>query len=327
MNTDWLRSFVEVARQHSYSRAAARLYLSQPTVYHHVKLLEANLSARLVEQQGKRTELTAQGMLLFDRAARILEDIAGLKGMVQDDASLAGGRLSIGASTTFGQYLLPWLMTAFHQQHPGIRLDGHIINDTDIIDAMLLDRRLDAAISPGGRQCGGLLKLAIMKDSPVLVVPPDHSLAGLDGVTARELAGQPFVVLPRQSSFHQGLEAWFAEAGAALTVAMTLGSQESIKIAVLAGAGLAVLSYCTVAEEVATGRLVAAPILPRLERPWYLVLKSPVTTTHRVEAFLKLLHSDTWLPAGIRDRYTAHPDFLPPPVHRNGNVTIERAYA
>jgi DNA-binding transcriptional LysR family regulator len=310
MNTDWLRSFVEVARQRGYSRAAERLYLSQPTVYHHIKLLEASLAVRLVQQRGKRTELTAQGKLLLDHATRILEEVNGLQAAVHDDASLSRGHLTIGAATTFGCYLLPWLMTAFHRTHPGIELSARIVNDHEQLDEMVRDRRLDLAINPGGQQSDGVLKLPVLQDPMVLVVPPGHPFARLPFASPPGLAGAPLVMFPPQSSFRQTLDIWFAEAGVAPTAVMTFGSQESQKTAVLAGAGIAVLSYCTVAGEAATGRLVAVPLRPRLERSWYLSLKTPVAATHSMGAFLKLLHSDTWIPPDLRMHYAAQPDLL-----------------
>lgn len=308
MNTDWLRSFVEVARQQSYSRAAERLYLSQPTVYHHVKLLEASLSARLVQQQGKRTELTTQGRLLLDQAARILEQVNGLGAAVQDDSSLSRGRLIIGAATTFGCYLLPWLMTVFHERHPGIELSASIINDRQKLDEMVRDRRLDLAINPDGHQGDGVIKLPVLRDPMVLVAPPSHALAHLPFATPPGLAGVPLVLFPMRASPRHALEIWFAEAGVTPTTAMTFGSQESQKTAVMAGAGVSVLSYCTVANEVAAGSLVVIPLRPRLERYWYLSLQAPVTATHCMDAFLKLLHSDSWIPPHLRPYYTAEPD-------------------
>lgn len=310
MNTDWLRSFVEVARQQSYSRAAERLYLSQPTVYHHVKLLEASLGVRLVQQRGKRTGLTAQGGILLDRVAHILEEVNGLRATAQDDASLSRGQLTIGAATTFGSYLLPWLMTAFHRRYPGIELAAQIVNDHEQLDEMVRDRRLDLAINPGGHQSDGVLKLPVLQDPLVLVVPPCHAFAKLPFASPPGLAGAPLVMFPPRASSRQALEIWFAEAGMAPTAVMTFGSQESLKTAVLAGAGISILSYCTVAEEVDTGRLAAIPLRPRLERYWYLSLKAPLTATHSMNAFLKLLHSDTWIPPELRPHYAAQPDLL-----------------
>lgn len=321
MNTDWLRSFVEVARQQSYSRAAERLYLSQPTVYHHVKLLEAHLAVQLVEQRGKRTELTVHGKMLLDRVARIIEEVDSLGALVQDDESLSRGQLNVGAATTFGAYLLPWLMTAFHRRYPGIELAGRVINDSELLDEMVRDRRLDVAINPGGHQSEGVLKLPVLQDPMVLVAPPDHAFARLSFASPPALAGTPFVTFPPRVSFRQALEIWFAEAGMELTAVMTFGSQESIKIAILAGAGISILSYCAVADEVATGRLAAIPLRPQLARHWYLVLKTPVTTTHTVEAFLKLLHSDSWLPPDLRAHYAAPSEV----VHEGDGVPGARA--
>jgi DNA-binding transcriptional LysR family regulator len=308
MNTDWLRSFVEVARQQSYSRAAKRLYLSQPTVYHHVKLLETSLGVSLVQQRGKCTELTAQGRLLLDHVAHILEAVDGLRVTVQDDASLSRGHLTIGAATTFGCYLLPWLMTAFHRRYPGIQLDARIVNDREQLDEMVRDRQLDLAINPGGHQSEGVFKVPVLQDPMVLVVPPRHALATLPFASPPGLAGAPLVMFPPGAGSRQALEIWFAEAGVSPTTVMTFGSQESLKTAVLAGAGLSVLSYCTVAGEVAAGRLVAVPLRPRLERYWYLSLKTPPAPTHSMDAFLKLLHSDTWIPPDLRTHYAAQPD-------------------
>lgn len=318
MNTDLLRSFVEVARQQSYSRAAEHLYLGQPTVYHHVKLLESGFGVRLVEQHGKRTDLTRHGMLLLDRAMRVLEEVDSLSALMREDESLLHGQLRLGASTTFGQFLMPWLMTSFNRLYPGVHLEGHIINDSDLLDSMVLDRQLDVVISPSGRQNDGLMKLAILKDMPVLVVPPGFTPRLLMAKPS-DLIGLPVVTFSHRASFRQALDAWFVEAGGQIIPVMELGSQEAIKAAILAGAGVSVLSYCTVASEVAMGLLCAIPLVPRLERPWYLVLKSPLTTTHAVEAVLKLLHSDNWLPPTARGHYTAQPDLMPP-VPMNGAV-------
>jgi len=305
MNTEWLRSFVEVARQQSYSRAAERLYLSQPTVYHHVRLLESHLGVRLLQQRGKRAELTPQGKTLLERAVCILEAVAALRAAAADEESLARGQLTVGAATTFGAYLLPWLLAAFHRLYPGVEVAARIVNDPEQLDALVREGEIDVAINPGGQQSADLFKVPVMRDPMVLVTPPSHPLARLPFATPPGLAGTPLVTFPRRSrsSFRQALEIWFAEAGQPLAAVMTLGSQESIKRAVLAGVGVAVLSYCAVADEVANGQLVAVPLRPRLERYWYLSLKAPVKSSHPLEAFLRLLHSDTWIPPGLRDQY------------------------
>lgn len=234
-----LRVFREVAARQSFRRAAEVLYITQPAVTQQIKALEEELQQRLFDRSGGRVRLTSAGTLLLgfaERSGALLhgaeEAVAALEGRVQ-------GTLTVAASTTVAQYLLPRLLATFARQHPEVALQLESANTEQVV----------ARVAEGGAMLGliegpahrpDLLVEPWVRDELVLVVPAGHPWAGRE-IAPFELRSAPLLLREQGSGSRAVVEAALATVSLpvdTLRIAMELGSTEALLACVEAGLGV-----------------------------------------------------------------------------------------
>ena len=289
MNLNHLAIFHAVAEEESMSRGAERLCISQPAVSKQIKDLEAALGVTLFDRLPRGLRLTHAGEVLAGHARRLFaaeadaeQALAELKGLVQ-------GRLTIGASLTIGDYLLPQILGAYHQSYPGIALHLEIAN-TRVIQQKLRDGVLDVGLTEGFADDADLEAEAFGEDELVAVVPPGHPLLGESAVSAARLCAEPFLMREPGSGTREVVERALARLGIAVTPAMSLGSTEAIKRSVASGLGVAIISKLALEAEFSIGRLCPLPLRDlTLTRPLHLVRLRGKSAGPAVQAFSSLL--------------------------------------
>jgi DNA-binding transcriptional LysR family regulator len=254
-----LRIFAAVAELEHYSRAAEILQLSQPAVSAHVHDLERSLGVELFEKCGRGIRLTAEGRLVQTYARRIVATIGELDEAVADRRGLRTGELRLGASSTIGEYLLPEAVGAFRRHYPGVRLAIEIGNTTRVTDRL---RRGDLHLALVGEALDDpdLQFESYGTDEIRLIVPPGHPWAG-GQVPVAALTSQPLILRERGSATRDVIEQALARAGVQMAVQLELGGTEAIKGAIVAGLGIAFVSACAVAQELASGRLAVVSVV------------------------------------------------------------------
>ena len=290
-----LRTFKTVADLTSFSLAAQRLKLSQPSVSYQVKELEETLGLPLLDRLGKRVELTEGGTVLYAYARRMLDVLDEATIAIEELRGIKRGTLRVGASTTVGIYLLPAALGGFKKLHPGLVISLEI-GTRERVQEQVLRNELDLAVVGPALKDPELAIIPFLSDELVVVAPEGHALAGKRGLTLKDLAGEPFVMREATSGSRWSLEKEARKAGAKLKVAMELGSNGAIKHAVESGLGLAVISRYATALEFSSGRLVELNVrgFP-IRRDWHIVhlrgrkLPAPVT------AFIDFLKGKSWL--------------------------------
>src|SRR6185436_15891637 len=113
---EWLRSFLAIVDTGGFTKAAKKLRMSQPAVSTHISELQKNLGAELFEKLGTRTRLTTSGEAIVVEARAILQGVRHLKVMAQESETGIGGLLTVGASTTPGNYVLPRVLAEFERR-------------------------------------------------------------------------------------------------------------------------------------------------------------------------------------------------------------------
>lgn len=139
--------FIEVTRELSFSKAAQTLFISQPAISNHIKMLESHYQNALFNRKGNTISLTPAGEILY----RHLEEAIRIQRQIDYDLSTLGdtsnakGKLKIGASTTVALYIIPKILSAFHQQFPNIEI--HLVNrNSEKITSALLENEIDIGI-------------------------------------------------------------------------------------------------------------------------------------------------------------------------------------
>jgi LysR family transcriptional regulator, low CO2-responsive transcriptional regulator len=290
-----LRTFKTVADLTSFSLAAQRLKLSQPSVSYQVKELEAALGVPLLDRLGKRVQLTEAGHLLYGYARRMLDTLDEATVAVEEMRGIQRGSLRVGASTTVGIYLLPAALGAFKKLHPGLVISLEI-GTRARVQELVLDNELDLAVIGPASKDPELTIIPFLSDELIVVAPAGHPLAGKKSLTLKDLQQEPFIMREATSGSRWSLEKEARKAGAKLVAAMELGSNGAIKHAVESGLGLAVLSRYACALELASGRLIELRVrgFP-IRRDWHIVHLRRRKLPGSVIAFIDFLKGTSWL--------------------------------
>jgi DNA-binding transcriptional LysR family regulator len=289
MNYNHLMIFLAVAEEGSISRGAERLCISQPAVSKQVQSLEAALKTKLLERKPKGVCLTNAGELLLGYAQRLSRLEREAEQALAEMQGLTRGTLTVGASLTIGAYLMPELLAEYGRRYPNIVLTLEIAN-TEVIQRMLLDGKLDLGLTEGFAEDIGLEAVVFAEDELVAIAPPTHPLLTESLVTAEQFLREPLILRELGSGTRAVLERALAERGLSAMPVMSLGSTEAIKRAVAAGAGVAVVSRLALSLELETGRLALLPLSDlTLRRPLHRLQRRGAYESRAVQAFRAML--------------------------------------
>lgn len=271
INLHQLATFQVVARHSSYVRAADELHFSQPAVSAQIRQLETALGVKLFDRIGHKTHLTRAGEQLYVYSQRIFSLIDETLDTMESLRSPHYGRLSIGADTTVGTYVIPGLLGKFHQLYPAVEIALEVVNPEYLVEG-LINNRLDMVIMGNYPVDVPVFIAPFLPNELVLIAPPGHRLAGRHRISFIELMREGFLVRETGSGTRISLEDAFQEAGIPLQVSMQVGNNTAIKQGVAAGLGIALMSRVAIDMELETGRLVILDVegFP-LMRQWRLV--------------------------------------------------------
>jgi LysR family transcriptional regulator for metE and metH len=265
-----LRFLAEVVRAGSLAGGAERLHLTGPAVAQQLRLLERTIGLPLLDRTPRGQEPTEAGRTLVETGKRIEVELALCAESLRSLRSATSGHITLGAVST-AKYFAPQVLAAFQRTRPEVEVSLYIGNRDEIV-TRLADFQVDLAVM--GRPPQGLeVEQEVFGEHPyVIIAAPDHPLAGRRRITLRSLAGHTLLVRERGSGTRSHLEALFTSAGVEPARSMELTSNESIKQAVMAGLGLALISAHTVAPEVKEHRLALLDVrgVP-VRRHWLLV--------------------------------------------------------
>ncbi len=289
MTIHQLRIFRTVAKHHSYSRAAEELRLTQPAVSAQVRELERTLDATFFERVGRTIVLTEAGKELLAYAQRVCTLIDEAKIAMEELDGLKRGRIALAAVSTAGAYVLPSLLGAFRERHPGISLSLEVTNRAIVRDR-LLRNEVDLVVM--GRAPEGVPHLAapFLSDELVVIASPAHPLAKVKRIPVSRLAQEVFISREIGSGTRLNADEFFHQQDVKISVGLELGNNNAVKEAVAAGLGIALLSRHAIRMELALRRLVVLDVrgLPLL-RQWYVVHREDKRLSRAAAAFRAFL--------------------------------------
>ena len=286
-----LRIFEAVARHLSFSRAAEELHLTQPAVSMQVQALEELAGLPLTEQAGKKVRLTAAGEELARQARRIAEQLREAGEALAALKGVEAGRLKIGVVST-AKYFAPSLLAEFRRRHPRVELQLTVKNRGTIV-RHLAENDIDLAIM--GTPPSEFETVAkIFAEHPlVFIAAPNHPLAEKRRIDPQRLAQETILIREPGSGTRSALERFLAGHRVTAGVTMELGSNETIKQAVMAGLGLSFLSQHTIGLECSVGRLAILNINETpVKRQWRLVYRTDKRLMPAATAFVEFMDSE-----------------------------------
>jgi DNA-binding transcriptional LysR family regulator len=252
-----LETFLAVAEERSFSRAAVRMHRTQPAISQVIRKLEESLGEVLFDRAARDGSLTAAGELLRDYAMRLLALRREASSAMEELRSLERGRLLLAANEYTCLYLLP-VLDAFRKQYPKIDITVHRSLASHIPDELNLHLFELGVISfkPDTEQ---YRSIAVYADTLALVVNPRHALVKEPQVAITDLGDETFVAHNVPSPLRRKVIEAFERHHTALHMEVELPSIEAIKRFVAMGNGIAVVPRLTVSRELETGELVAIP--------------------------------------------------------------------
>ena len=273
-----MEAIISLVEERSFSRAAKRMFLTQPALTKNIKNAEDCLGVRLVNRSNAGISLTPEGKIIYDYAQRMvkLRDEAREKILVL--GKNAGGNIYVSASTIPATYIFPRALSAFSKINPDIRI---YIKTADSEEAMnmVLDNEVEMGFIGKKPLNKKLMAEPLWKDRLILAVPKLHPWRKKKSITLPELLNEPFVIREKGSATRDLFESCLKESKSVslsqFNIRCELGSSEAIKEAVIAGLGVSVISIYAVERELSQRLLFEVPIQEcPMERNFYLIYKS-----------------------------------------------------
>lgn len=247
-----LRIFIEVVKEGSMRAAAAKPYISQPTVSQAIRELEEHYGVLLFERLKRRLYITDAGKKLFAYAKRVLKEFDEL-----EEKMLGLGRrekIRIGSTITVGESILSDLINELTKKEPNIEVYSYM-NNTRAIEAKLLNYEIDIGIVEGEIKSPDLICIPEVKDYLVLICSTDHPFAKRKTVKLKELANESFAMREKGSGTRELFERYMIDSGIEIKIAFEGNSPEAIKKEVINNSYLAVLSVLLVETEVKNSQI------------------------------------------------------------------------
>lgn len=269
-----LKVFYTVAQRLSFTKAAQELYLSQPAVTKHIRELEQQYQATLIDRSGSRVSLTPAGRSLLVYATRIIELYSEAAIEVSALQHQTSGTLTIGASTTFAQYILPQMLARFRSRYPDVKVNVYAEN-TERIEQALQDRKIGIGIIEGKTKNKALRYTPLIRDEIVLVAATRNKQARKGSLRLTELPAVPLVLREPGSGSLEVIAHALRKAGLRLSqlqAPVRMNSSEAIKSYLLQSDAMAFLSIHTVLRELERDELSVVDVKGlSIERQFHLI--------------------------------------------------------
>ncbi|MFO0752542.1 MAG: selenium metabolism-associated LysR family transcriptional regulator [Thermodesulfovibrionales bacterium] len=296
-----LKVFCTVAETKSFSKTSEIIHLTQPAVSLQIQALEELYETKLFDRSGSSINLTSAGEVLYRYAKDILALYAELEKEIGRLTGLIKGSITVGASTTIGNYVLPGVIVDFKKTHPKIKINVLIGNTKRILD-FLNAGGIDLGLVEGETSRHKIKTERLIVDELALVVPPHHPWARKKVVSILELTKEPFIIREEGSGTRQIIEKYLASHSIRISdmrISMVLGGTESIKEAVEGGMGVSIVSRWAARKELRYGTLkMITPKEEKILRDFSLIMPRNAVVSHAVDEFLSYLktyHYDTLL--------------------------------
>lgn len=256
--------FLEVASRLSFSKASEVLFISQPAISKHIKALEAHYKTPLFERKGNTIHLTKEGSLLKDRLNEVkkIQNQLEFEISVLKDQLKAKGELKLGASTTVALYILPKILSEFHQQYSHVKIS--LLNrNTDSIIQALMNQEIDIGIVEGKKKKSTILYKPFVTDEVVAVCSAKSTIAKKRIISLKDIMNYPIVLREQGSGTLEALRYSLGKKGikiSDLNVSVRLGGTEALKNFLTEDACLGFLPKGSIKKELKDGDLVIIKI-------------------------------------------------------------------
>ena len=281
-----LETFLCVAEERSFSRAAKKLFRTQPAVSQTVRKLEAEIGEHLFDRSSRDGTLTDAGRVLAEYARKLINLRQEARGALGELRHMSEGRLSVAANEFTCLYLLP-VLDEFRNLYPRVKIAVQRSLASRITDE-LLNHNVEFGVLGFRPEDPELRSIVVYRDELAFVVPRRHPLASAREVRIQQLGAESFAAHIVASPYRAKVLEAFKRRRVPLNMDVQLPTIEAIKKFVAAGNGVALIPGICVQAEVARGELIRIPVRElKLERRLRLVYRKKASLSHAARAFLK----------------------------------------
>lgn len=296
LNFRQLLIFLTVAELGSFTKAANKLYMTQPAISWQIKSLETELGLKLIERRERNITLTEAGILFYNDAKRLYHLYEKLLADMEEYKGLGSGKIRLGASTIPGEYLLPTYIGKFKELYPETKITLSIADTQTIVEKLLGDS-IQLGVIGAQIEEAKLILTPFLKDELILIADINHPWAQNQEVNLADLASKSYVLREKGSGTRMVLAQELMERQISLedlNVVMELGSTRAVITAVIAGLGLSWVSRWAAAESLSLGHIREVNIKGlKIERVIYLATRRNRTLSPLTKAFEEFLCSLT----------------------------------
>ena len=293
MDFKQLEAFVAVVDYGSFSEAARKLYLTQPTISAHVRSLEEELHTKLILRTTKKTTITTRGYQLYDSAVRMLEIRNNL---LENFTGVQKHMIDLAASTIPSSYLLPEILAAFGKTHPDIYFHSIQADSAESINRVL-DGTVDLALVGQNTRDETCVFLPFCQDELVIATPITNHYLGLQNksVTFENFIKDPIIIREKGSGTKKEMDLFLEQIGVTpsdLNVIARMNDLEGIKKSIVNGLGISILSARSAIDLQKTKQILLFPLEESAhKRTFYIVYSKNRILKPHVRQFIQFVQN------------------------------------
>lgn len=255
--SDSLKVFITVANTKNFSKAAKVLNLTQPAISFQIQTLEQYYQTMLFDRVNRHVKLTESGELLLEYALSMNDLQAELERKMQQLTGQVKGNLTIGASRTVGEYIMPHIVSAFKKEYPDVDIALEIYN-TRQVENNVMNNTIDVGLVESDISNKKLFYQDFLDDELVLIVSSNHRWASEETISLLELKDEPFIIREAGSGSRLVFEQALLDSDfdiENLNIIMEIGNITAIKTIVASGLGVSVVSKWAAEDMVNSGEI------------------------------------------------------------------------
>lgn len=304
MDFEQLKAFMEVARNASFSRAAEKLFRTQPAISAQIRALEEDIGARLFDRTGGRVTLTAGGKLFLEYAQDALQSQRSIIRALAEMTRTPRGELVVSANEATCLYILPQVFAQFKRKYPRVSVSIARNERSRTLEAVLA-QEVDFGVAAQPVTDPRLTIIPVHQDEMVVIAPVGHPLAARRSTQLAQVAAFP-LILPKQGRTRDAIDQLFSARQLKPEISMELDSNEIIKRFTAAGVGVGFLARSNTVAEHAAGLLAVVELDDaRIARDLVLIYRKDKSLSRAAQAFIEIMQSSVDLKS-VSPRRTSH---------------------
>jgi DNA-binding transcriptional LysR family regulator len=287
MDFDQLETFLAVARDLNFSRAAEKRFRTQPAISSQIRSLEEEVGAKLFDRSGGKVALTAAGKVFQKYVEESLEERRAIINSLQEMERVPRGEIVVGANEATCLHILPEVFASFKKQYPDVGITIHRAERAKILE-LIVDNTVDFGVVSMPVTDNRFTVVAIHRDELVVIAAPGHPLGKAREVRIAEVVKYP-LLLPKLGRTRDTIDALFHERNLKPNVSMELDSSELLKRFVAADVGVGFIARSNVVEDVKAGALASLSIADaHIRRDLGLVFRKDKALSRAALAFIDI---------------------------------------